>query len=304
MSDEVTKIKARQRNLQLKMVRQYVAEQFQLNDKFTEDQIIMKFYFRQSDLTSSLKHFFEKKGDRYTFKKGIRDKIFSISNIHNTLKNEPSSDELVNDYLENFKSFSEQYLNNIFDGSNIYDDFYKKYQSSFEKLHWISLPEYEENMMINSSLLPEDNIEQYYNHYHTLEDLYNVLNGTLKPDNSFKGDINLNNRLSFRVYSRRWGHEDTYTIQRRIDGWHVQHLSINGLSDKDGSGPLLMNLDHDSIQYPKEGIKYALNVLWNLADETAMSVEELQIKLQEIALWISSVERVVGDYQPDWCSYY
>ncbi|WP_025683049.1 hypothetical protein [Paenibacillus maysiensis] len=304
MSNEVTRIKARQRNLQMIMVRQYVAKQYQLNDKFTEDQIVNLFYFRQSDLANSLKYFFEKKGDKYTLRKEVKEKIKSMSDKHINLKKELNSEQLISDYLESFKIFSKEYLGNIFEGSSIYETFFKKNYAALESLHWLSLPEYEEQMMINSHILPEDDILQYYDHYHALEDLYRVLNGELKPANSFKGDKNLNKQLAFRVYSRRWGNEDTYLVQRRINGWHVQHLSINGVSDKDGTGPLLMNLDHDSIQYPKDGIKYALSVLWNLADESEMSVEELQSKLQEIADWVSAVEKAVGYYQPDWCGYY
>lgn len=67
---------------------------------------------------------------------------------------------------------------------------------------------------------------------------------------------------------------------------------------------MIDNLDHDSIQYPKEGVRYAFQTLWYLADEDEMSIEELQIKLQEIADWISAVEKATGEFQPDWCDYY
>jgi hypothetical protein len=95
--------------------------------------------------------------------------------------------------------------------------------------------------------------------------------------------INLNRELTFKVYTCRWGHYDYYKVERKTKGWYVSHIAINGLSEKDGTGALLMNLDHDSVFYPENGVKYALETLWKLADETEMEVSDLQDKLQQIA---------------------
>ena len=65
-----------------------------------------------------------------------------------------------------------------------------------------------------------------------------------------------------------------------------------------------MNLQHDSIFYPEEGVKYGLQKLWEDADDGKIDVEQLQIKLQQIADWISKVEQVVGAGQPEWLNYY
>ncbi len=64
------------------------------------------------------------------------------------------------------------------------------------------------------------------------------------------------------------------------------------------------NLNHDSIFFPEGAIKHALETLWCMADEEEMPVEELQEKLQQIASWISVMEKTVGEYQPEWVGYY
>ena len=37
------------------------------------------------------------------------------------------------------------------------------------------------------------------------------------------GDQTLGKELSFSVFCRRWGHADSYRMQRTIDGWNVRH---------------------------------------------------------------------------------
>ena len=84
----------------------------------------------------------------------------------------------------------------------------------------------------------------------------------------------------------------------------MKRISINVKCDKDGTGALLHNLHHDSVFYPEDGVKYALAELWNQAEEGEITFEELQIRLQQIADWISNVEKAVGEGQPEWVGYY
>lgn len=65
-----------------------------------------------------------------------------------------------------------------------------------------------------------------------------------------------------------------------------------------------MTLHHDSVFYPEDGVKYALAELWNQAEEGEVTFEELQIRLQQIADWISTVEKAVGEGQAEWVGYY
>lgn len=134
--------------------------------------------------------------------------------------------------------------------------------------------------------------------------MYYELIGQGKDWKSVEGDINLDKDMKFKVYTTRWGHDDIYTIRRTFKGWDVRHIGINGETEKNGRGALESNLEHDSICYPKEGVEYAFQTLWQEADTTSMSIEELQSRIQDIADWISEVEKVTHQYQPDWCLYY
>ena len=109
--------------------------------------------------------------------------------------------------------------------------------------------------------------------------------------------------MKFEVYTRRWGHEDRYTIKRTIDGWYCGHMSINGKCKKNGEGGLFDNLDHDAVFYPQEGVEYAMQKLWEAADEGEIDFQEMEKRLQEIADWISTVEKSI-DSQPEWVNYY
>jgi hypothetical protein len=301
---DISKLQARERNLKIKIATEYINGNFKLKNTLSVEEIKNLFYFREADFKNSLKTFFSKKGKGYILKQAVANEIEGINQYHNNSLQSFESSKAI--FIETFGEYRDNFRKNM-----MASDSYEKYQILYgtlslhlETLHWVMLPEYDEQIMINRGILPETNILDYYNHYHTLEDLYEVLTGVLKPSNTFKGDINLNKKFTFKVFSRRWDHDDHYSVERRIDGWYVSHISINGLSKKDGSGPLLKNLEHDSIQFPVDGVKYAFETLWDMADETEMSVDELQYKLQEIADWISAVEKAVGQYQPEWCNYY
>ena len=88
---------------------------------------------------------------------------------------------------------------------------------------------------------------------------------------SNESDDTLESKIPFKVYTRRWGHEDRYSIKRTVDGWYCGYIAINGKCKKNGEGGLFNNLDHDCIFY--------------LTD------------------WISAVEKSINA-QPDWVGYY
>lgn len=167
---------------------------------------------------------------------------------------------------------------------------------------WGRLPILPEYLMINSGRIPEKGIEEFYDHYHMLQALRrDILGKGVTMD--IKGDLTLDKRLTFKVYNRRWGHADTYGITRTVEGWNVSHIT-NGKSEKDGDGTLIANLNHDSIFFPEEGVKYALSKLWEQAEDGELTLSELQKRLQQVADWISIVEKAVGEGQPDWVGYY
>lgn len=225
----------------------------------------------------------------------------------------------IEEYLEKVKKnkeidIEEQLKEVYFDLKNMLDEGkyeYIKFHSLMEKgiklaerLHWKYLPIYNEQTMENRGCLPEENIEEYYNHYHTIEDLYEEIIGKGIKFNSLNGDKNLNKEIDFKIYTVRWNSYDTYRITRTIYGWIVNNISIPSETLKDGNGGLFDNLEHDSVFYPKKGVAFAMEKTWELADNGQLSLEELKERLQEIAIWISDVERNMRVKQPKWCNYY
>lgn len=141
--------------------------------------------------------------------------------------------------------------------------------------------------MIRNRELPADH-EDFYMHFHPLEDLLKFLDDEHANDDPV--DQTIDAEFAFRVYSRRWGHKDTYKIKRTADGWTVTHIMIGGPCDKGGRPFLFENLRHDSIHFP-EGLDGWLEWLWNKAASAGLSAEQVQQGIQELAEWVSSTEK-------------
>ncbi|MDN5075660.1 hypothetical protein, partial [Aliarcobacter butzleri] len=158
-------------------------------------------------------------------------------------------------------------------------------------LYGMSLVEFPEYMIENSGLYPS-NIN-FFNHIHMIEDLAELLSKPITY--SKKGDINLYQEMSFKIYTDRWKHFDNYKIKRSFDGWIFYGL-MNNLTElnntncnKDGTGALIQALEHDSVNYPKS-LSFALEHLWERADEDNMSINELNKYIEDLAEWISKIE--------------
>ena len=94
-------------------------------------------------------------------------------------------------------------------------------------------------------------------------------------------------------YSRRRGHDETYTIEKTDTGWKVNHIRRNvddGNSDKQGIPYLFKVLDQDSINYPADLGEY-MEYLWEQATIKEMSEKEIQEYLDDLGTWIQIVER-------------
>lgn len=288
---------ARLRNLTVKIAHAVLEDGLDMDLKFVDNDIFKKLYFKKSDIEI------------------FKSKIFEDGSILSEIKNK------VNIFIEKNQEYTdcneEETLKNLYSELDNYfknhehdeDKFQRDIKAANEvaaKLHWKYLPIYTEQFIVNNGVLPEDNLGYFYNHFHAIEDLYRYIYTDNKLDwRSIEGDLNLDKKMTFKVYTTRWGHHDHYYIKRTMDGWFVEHLTAhNGMSDKNGEGAMFDKLNHDSVVFPKEGVKYAFELLWNEADTTNMTVEELQRKLDEIALWIEQVEKVTHQFQPDWCGYY
>lgn len=289
---------ARIRNLLIKIFKAYELDGKILTNPITEEEVKSKLYFKESDICNS-KLLVENDGN-YSLSDIAINKICTFISWNKQyvkrLQEQPELEEqfklLYNDIKASFEVVGYDHAERL---SKI-----KRAIQIANILHWKYMPLFSEQMIINRGIIPEDNVLEYYNHFHALEDLYKEMVGEGMKHNTTEGDINLGKELKFRVYTTRWGHDDVYRVKRTIDGWYVEHISINGPSDKRGVGALKANLSQDSVKYYEDGVESALELLWNDADSTPMPVEELQTKLQEIADWISAMEKATRDHQPEW----
>ncbi|NVN92528.1 MAG: hypothetical protein HXX11_18290 [Desulfuromonadales bacterium] len=96
--------------------------------------------------------------------------------------------------------------------------------------------------------------------------------------------------MKLEVYSRRWGHNDAYTVKLTDTGWNVSHVAIGGACDKRGMPYLFENLDHDSINYP-ESLGDYLTWLWEKAAGNKMNEQQIQEALIQIGHWICETEK-------------
>lgn len=292
---------ARKRNVIIKMTKCLIKNNKLLDKELSEDDIKDNYYFKERDIKELLDDIFIKDGNKYK----IKDKY--IKNI-----------ELYIKEYENFKNeknklitlFSEKYsiLKGCFNGVKFdRETFQREITSTIEiakKLHWILMPIYSEQMIMNRNIIPEDDLSEYYNHFHSIEDLYFESINKGIDYRSIEGDNNLNQEIKINIYTSRWGHYDTYIIKRTVDGWNLNFSMYSGDFSKNGEGKFFDSLNHDSVFFPEEAVKYALELLWDEADSTNMNIEELGYKLSQIAEWISEVEKVSRQYQPDWCNYF
>lgn len=97
--------------------------------------------------------------------------------------------------------------------------------------------------------------------------------------------------MKLTIYSRRWGHDDTYDIDITESGWDIKHVGLNGGScARDGKPYLFRHLEHDGINYP-EALSGYMEWLWERANEQDMEEAEIQNHLDELGNWIQITEK-------------
>lgn len=303
--------KERVRNLTFHILK-YIIENssFNVNREITNEDLKTKFYFKQSDVLNYSSEFI----DNNRFKENVKNTLSEYIALHQRYKEEIDESQ-VEDFKLIYKKLVDYYAN-----INKTEDLQLLLSQGAvlaEKIHWISLPIFKEVYMSNAGMLPEDNLEEYYHHFHTIEDLYREITNDVKKVHwkSVQGDINLNKKMKMKIYTNRWGHHEVYTVKRTTEGWvfsfnlyqdikcKVNGESLHSITNEEDTGFYAI-LRHDSVQYPKDGVRHALETLWEEADSTEMSTEVLEKKLHEIAVWISEVEKATHKYQPSWCGYY
>ncbi|XQY92150.1 hypothetical protein ACNRWW_01460 [Metabacillus sp. HB246100] len=299
---------ARLRNLKIKLYKGSLTKGKMLDRHYTKESINKILFFKKSDINEYINVLFDTLDDEeYSIKKEVIGEIEKYFSEYT--RYEPELKELEDKLETNYKKIKDIFMN--FKPTHNAQEIINETKGIAAKLHWIYTPIYTEQTILNREIIPEENTEEYYDHFHTIEDLYRVIFENKEIAwNSLEGDINLNSPMKFRVYSSRWGHEDIYTVKRTEKGWNFKHLSYNVNCLKNGtiSGEkkdgFYAILQHDSIQYPYDGVEYALVTLWNEADTSSMTVKDLEKKLQDIGDWISAVEKATKNYQPKWVGYY
>jgi len=287
----------RLRNLKIKLFHYWIKEN---TDVFTINELRKSLYFKISDIIFYTDKLFDVNDDEFIVKEEV---LVELNKYKDKNQNLPSD---IREKESEFKNHYKYLKDNISDLHRLPDwqDRIEEMNELTVEIHWKYMPIYEEYMLENRGIIPENNIEEYYDHYHSLEDLFRVMIGEGLNWKTTGGDLNLENSLNFEVFTSRWGHKDRYRIKRKIYGWEVKHISINGMTKKNGEGALFGNFRQDGVFYPKEGVKYALEILWKDADKIEMEVDELQNKMQDIADWVSSVEKATTSKQPSWVNYY
>ncbi|HGL4262237.1 hypothetical protein [Burkholderia dolosa] len=99
----------------------------------------------------------------------------------------------------------------------------------------------------------------------------------------------------FKYYTKRWGHSETLRIRKTDSGWHVQHLSINGDSDKTGHPFLYGNFHQDYVKYPT-GLGGFLEFIWDELDSGNIDEDRAQQLFDELGEWVANCEMS----QPVW----
>ncbi len=147
--------------------------------------------------------------------------------------------------------------------------------------------------MIENRGMPSDDPD-FYLHFHPIQDLLKFLDDEHANDDPEDQTIGV--EFSFRVFSRRWGHDDTYKVIRTKVGWDISHTVIGGPCDKGGTPFLFKNFRQDSIQHPAR-LDGWLEWLWNQAAEKGLTAAQVQTALQELADWVSKTEKTapIGD---------
>lgn len=151
-------------------------------------------------------------------------------------------------------------------------------------------PKHHAYMVENRGTQPDD--PEFYFHLHPIEDLVKF---TYNPHaNDDPVDQTIDQDFEFRVYTRRWGHNDIYKIKRTASGWFVKADIYSGPCDKACAPVLYELLRHDNVVYPQDVGEW-FEWLWEQAKARGLSRDAVQQGLDDIAGWIKLTEESAPD---------
>ena len=197
----------------------------------------------------------------------------------------------LNEKQEHLKAIIESNLTEVKNWNGLNDDIRKeKFNLMAKAAHELHMsinphPKHHRYMIENRGMKPED--PDFYRHIHPVEDLLSYLINTNANDDPQDQTINIKFTLS--IYSRRWGHKDTYDIIRIEDGWSIRFGTRSGNCNKEGKPVLFDIMDNDLINYPQSLPEY-LEWVWNRAEDQGLTEQEVQGSLDELSEWISVCE--------------
>lgn len=299
------------RNIIVKIAKGCIENNVPPSQRFTKVNLQELFFLRKFEMYLLFPQDFDSSGS-FIFEAFVIDQVEDVIKKHNKIKNMTQIEEAKTKFHKYYNSIKENY------------DFtieYDKYFKNIELLHWCYLPIYTDYLVKNRRVAPEVNPQIFYSHFHSLKYLFQFIENK-ESWKSIKGDINLDIDLSFKIYNERWHGEDTYKIKRLYNGWNVNFMNMGGYSTPDGeygdsrkyefvySEPtdeeledtlsgFKLNFRQDFIEAPERFFSL-LEQLWKMADDNPMSVEELQIKLNDLAFFLSSVQKTIENATPSW----
>lgn len=175
-----------------------------------------------------------------------------------------------------------------------YNETLTLYKEMAEKAHELHMslvasghePKHHKYMLENRGV-PVDTVE-FYNHIHPVDDLLSYINDVNANDDP--EDTTIGKKFVLKIYTRRWGHYDTYYMVRTEEGWTFTGtmISNSGECNKTGSPCLYDALRHDSVCYPKQLDEF-IEYLWEQASD-GLTEAEVQECFDMLGEWISSCE--------------
>ncbi|WP_340400459.1 hypothetical protein [Paenibacillus sp. FSL H8-0079] len=151
-------------------------------------------------------------------------------------------------------------------------------------------PKHHKYMIQNRGRKPED--PEFYYQIHAIEDLLKFLEDS--NANNDPEDVTLGKKFELKIYTRRWRGYDLYSIIRNDTGWFISHMSHNGQGGKNAEPILSYILRNDSISFP-QNLPSIMEDIWVRAEEEGLTKEEVQSMLDQVAEWISIVEKHYPD---------
>lgn len=147
-------------------------------------------------------------------------------------------------------------------------------------------PRHHGYMIENRGCSPDS--KDFYRHPHPVEDLIRFtldVNANDDPE-----DVTLGVEFDIHIYSRRWGHDDTLTLERTESGWAVSSMEGRVECDRAGSPALYDHMDHESIAYPRS-VGMWFEELWEKAASEGLDEGGVGRGLKAIANWINETEK-------------